>query len=160
MVWYFCIFSYKHIFGWPITDLYRSVIIARISVGVGITLSELASASPNSGDQNYWTIILPPKRYARFWAYLCGALAWAGAVFTTSSVTLSIASAVVGMYTLNRQDPNSQFSSWQVFMIYQIVNTLAFFFNCSNQFLPYISLPSFYMSLFSFLILVTCSRGH
>ena len=90
----------------PLLILYGIIIIACISVAIGITLSELASAFPNSGGQYYWTIRLAPNRYARFWAYLCGALAWAGAVFTTASVTLSIASAVVGMYTLNRHDPN------------------------------------------------------
>lgn len=51
-----------------------------------------------------------------------------------------------------------------MFVAYQIVNILPFFFNCHNQLLPYISSVSLYTSLLSFfiisLVVVICSRGN
>ena len=72
--------------------------------GVGISLSELASALPNAGGQYFWANELAPKKYANFASYLTGWFAWAGSVFTSASVALATSSACVGCYQLSHPD--------------------------------------------------------
>lgn len=90
--------------GGPVLLIYGIILIALISIGVGISLSELASAMPNAGGQYFWANELAPKRYARVASYMTGWFAYAGAVFTSASVSLSMASAIVGMYQLGHPD--------------------------------------------------------
>ena len=71
---------------------------------MGISLSELASALPNSGGQYFWANELAPKKYANFASYLTGWFAWAGSVFTSASVALATSSACVGCYQLMHPD--------------------------------------------------------
>lgn len=150
--------------GGPLLIVYGIIIIATVSSCVGLTLSELSSAFPNSGGQYYWTTILAPRRWAGFWAFMCGSFAWAGAVFTSASVTLSIASAVVGMYTLQHQNEGFEYSTWQVFVAYQLINIVTFLFNCYGKYLPHVGKGALYVSLFSYftitLTVLICSRGH
>ncbi|ABN64750.1 predicted protein [Scheffersomyces stipitis CBS 6054] len=137
--------------GGPMMIIYGILIVACISMCVAISLSELISAMPNAGGQYYWTMKLAPKKYAPFWAYMCGAFAWAGSVFTSASVTLSIASSAVGMYMLYHPDKTIQ--TWHVFVTYEIANILLVFFNLWEKPLPAISKSSLYISLLSFLII-------
>lgn len=90
--------------GGPVLLVYGIIMIAVISVGVGISLSELASAMPNAGGQYFWANELAPRKYARIASYMTGWFAYAGAVFTSASVSLSMASAIVGMYQLGHPD--------------------------------------------------------
>lgn len=149
--------------GGPLLIVYGIIIIAIVATCIAITLSEMSSAMPNSGGQYYWTTVLAPKKYAGFLAYLCGAFAWAGAVFTSASVTLSIASAVVGMYTLN-SGPDFEFKTWHIFVAYQLINLVTFSFNCYGKWLPRISQMALYVSIFSFVTItitvLACARGN
>ena len=72
--------------------------------GVGISLSELASALPNAGGQYFWTSELAPKKCANFASYLTGYFSWAGSLFTSASVALATSSAAVGCYQLSHPD--------------------------------------------------------
>jgi choline transport protein len=90
--------------GGPVLIVYGIILIALISTCVGISLSELASAYPNSGGQYFWANELAPKKYANFTSYLTGAFAWAGSIFTSASVALAVGSALVGCYQLNHPD--------------------------------------------------------
>lgn len=139
--------------GGPMMIIYGIIIIASISMCIAVTLSELASAMPNAGGQYYWTMKLAPPKYAAFWSYMCGAFAWAGSVFTSASVTISIATTLVGMYVMNSSDPNATYSTWQVFVTYQLVNLFLLIFNIWEKPLPHISLASLYISLASFVII-------
>lgn len=139
--------------GGPMMIIYGIIIVAVISLAIGATLSELASAMPSAGGQYYWTMKLAPKKWAPILSYLCGAFAWAGAVFTSASVTISIATALVGMYVLGTGDPNKTVETWQVFVTYEIVNVLILFFNIWEKPLPAISAASLYTSLASFVII-------
>lgn len=139
--------------GGPMMIIYGILIIATISMCIAVTLSELASAMPNAGGQYYWTMKLAPPKYAPFASYLCGAFAWAGAVFTSASVTISIASTLVGMYVMNSSNPDATYKTWQVFVTYQLVNIFLLFFNIWEKPLPHISLASLYISLASFVII-------
>lgn len=90
--------------GGPVLIIYGIILIALISTCVGISLSELASAMPNSGGQYFWANELAPKRYANFASYLTGYFAWAGSVFTSASVALAAGSALVGCWQLAHAD--------------------------------------------------------
>ena len=150
--------------GGPMLIVYGIMIVAAISICIGTSLSELVSAFPeNSGGQYYWTFKLAPKKYRRFWAYMCGSMAWFGSIFTTASVTISIASAICGMYNLST-GRDSLPKTWEVFVAFELTNLFLVFFNIWNEPLPYISSAALYTSLFSFVTItitvLACSSGH
>ncbi|KAL8777830.1 MAG: hypothetical protein Q9194_002335 [Teloschistes cf. exilis] len=155
--------------GGPVLIIYGIILIALVSVCVGISLSELASAYPNSGGQYFWTNELAPRRYANFASYLTGWFAWAGSIFTSASIALAVGSAGVGCWVLSHPDllvvalssnagvvltGCSTFKSWHVFVGYQVVNILAFFFNCYGRTLPLLGHISLWTSLISFFIIL------
>ena len=90
--------------GGPVLIIYGIILIALISICVGVTLSELASALPNAGGQYYWASELAPRKYANFASYLTGWFAWAGSIFTSASVALAVGSAVVGCWQMSHPD--------------------------------------------------------
>ncbi|PQE17067.1 choline transport protein [Rutstroemia sp. NJR-2017a BBW] len=140
--------------GGPALFVYGIPLIALISVCIGCSLSELASAMPNAAGQHFWTMQLAPKRYARFLSYVTGYFAWAGSIFASASVSLAVATAGVGCWQLSH--PTFEISEWHVFVGYQCVNVFAFMFNCYGRVLPTIGTATLYISLISFaIILVT-----
>jgi choline transport protein len=149
--------------GGPMMIIYGIMIIACISTCIGISLSELVSAFPeNSGGQYYWTFQLAPPKYKRFWAYMCGSMAWFGSIFTSASVTISIASGIVGMYNLGR-GLNKLPETWEVFVAFEILNLFIALFNIWEKPLPAFSATALYTSLFSFVVItltvLICARG-
>ncbi|KAG8528764.1 uncharacterized protein KY384_006452 [Bacidia gigantensis] len=90
--------------GGPVLFIYGIMLICLISICVGISLSELASAMPNAGGQYFWASELAPRGWADLTSYLTGWFAWAGAIFTSSSVALGTASAIVGCWQLSHPD--------------------------------------------------------
>lgn len=147
--------------GGPLLIVYGIIIIASVSTCIAITLSELSSAMPNSGGQYYWTLQLAPKKYANFLAYACGSFAWAGSIFSSSSVTLSIAQGIVGMYALDHD--GFEVKKWQILVAYQLLNFFMFWFNVYGRALPYVAKTALYVSIFSFITItitvLACSSG-
>ncbi|CAE6469733.1 unnamed protein product [Rhizoctonia solani] len=137
--------------GGPVLIIYGIILIAIVSTAVGISLAELASAMPNSGGQYYWTSQLASRNYAPILSFLTGAMGWAGAVFTSASVCLSLGSSLVGMYVLGH--PEIVIQPWMIFVAYQLINLFAFALNCSGRLLPKISTLSLYISLISCFII-------
>jgi len=90
--------------GGPVLIIYGIILIALVSICVGISLSELASAFPNAGGQYFWANELAPRRYANFASYLTGWFAWAGSLFTSASIALAVGGGVVGCYQLSHPD--------------------------------------------------------
>ncbi|KAK8169142.1 amino acid/polyamine transporter I [Phyllosticta citrichinensis] len=138
--------------GGPVLIIYGIIIICFVSICVGISLSELASAMPNSGGQYFWANELAPKKYANFASYLTGWFAWAGAMFTSASIALADATAIVGCWQLAH--PDFEVKSWHVFVAYQAVNIFCFFFNCIGKIVPTVASVSLYTSLVSFFVLM------
>ncbi|KAF1977729.1 amino acid transporter [Bimuria novae-zelandiae CBS 107.79] len=136
--------------GGPILVIYGVILIALVSVCVGITLSELASAMPNAGGQYFWANELAPKRFANIASYLTGWFAWTGAMFTSASVALAAGSAIVGSYQLTH--PDLVIDRWMVFVAYQLVNIICFFFNCYGKTLPKVATVALWTSLISWFI--------
>lgn len=147
--------------GGPMMVVYGIIIVALISTCIAVTLGELTSAYPHAGGQFWWSLQLAPPKYRRVAAYLCGAFAWAGAVFSSASTTLSVASELVGMYALTH--PDFTVKRWHVFVCFEILHMFLMLFNCSGKALPLISASSLYISLVSFFTItvtvVACSRG-
>ncbi|KAA8643346.1 uncharacterized protein ATNIH1004_010113 [Aspergillus tanneri] len=138
--------------GGTVLTMYGIPWIAFISTCVGVTLSELASAMPNSGGQYFWASELAPPRYASFASYLTGWLAWAGAIFTCASVALSLGSAGVGMWRLTH--PDFELKPWQTVVAYEVINFFAFLFNCVGKVLPKVATTTLYISLISFTVIL------
>ena len=90
--------------GGPVLIIYGLLLIFLISICVGISLSELASAYPNAGGQYFWASELAPRRWADVASYATGWAAWAGSVFTSASVCLAVASGGVGCWQLSHPD--------------------------------------------------------
>lgn len=137
--------------GGPMLIVYGIIIVACISTTIAITLSELTSAYPSAAGQYYWTQKLAPPKYAAFASYMCGAFAWAGSVFTSASVTISIATSIVGMYALAH--PGFVVETWHVFVTYEIANAALVLFNIWEKPLPRISQAALYTSLTSFAVI-------
>lgn len=55
--------------GGPILLIYGIIAIFLVSICVGVSLSELASAFPNAGGQYFWASELAPRKYANFASY-------------------------------------------------------------------------------------------
>lgn len=149
----------------PLMIVYGIIIVASISTCVGVSLSELSSAFPeNSGGQYYWSFQLAPKKYKKFWAYMCGSFAWFGSIFTSASVTITASSSIVGMYIMGSSDPNREPKTWEVFLTFELLTLFFTFFNIWDKPLPYLSSYALYMSLASFTIItltvLICSRGN
>lgn len=148
--------------GGPLMIVYGIIIISLISYCIGITLSELSSAIPSAGGQYVWTRVLAPRKYSSFLAYICGSLAWAGSLFTSASMALSIALTIMGFWNL--MHPTHVTKTWQLFVIYQLVNVFLVIFNCYGKYLPYIADWALYTSLFSYVVItivvLVCARGN
>lgn len=138
--------------GGPVLLVYGVIIVAVASVAVGISLSELASAIPNAGGQYFWASTLAPPKYAKISSYLTGWFAYAGAIFTSASVSLSMASAIVGMYQLSH--PDFVIQAWHVVLTYEIFNVVAYLFNIYGKILPKITTSTLYISIASFTTII------
>ncbi|KAL1624853.1 choline transporter [Diplodia seriata] len=110
--------------GGPLLIVYGIMIIACISVCVGISLSELASALPNAGGQYFWANELAPKRVIESWhvfvAYqvvniFCFAFNCYGKVLPAISSTtlyISLISFAVILITIPAKAPTHQHASF------------------------------------------------
>jgi choline transport protein len=90
--------------GGPVLLVYGLILMGIISGAVGISLSEMASAYPNSGGQYFWAKQLASRRYAPIASYLTGWFSYLGAIFTSASISLAMGSALVGLYQLTHPD--------------------------------------------------------
>lgn len=148
--------------GGPLIIVYGIIIIAFISYNIGISLSEMSSAMSSAGGQYVWTRVLSPRKYSSFLAYVCGSLSWAGSIFTSASMALSLANEIMGLWVMTH--PSHVTQKWQLFVLYQIINVVLALFNCYGRYLPLVANCSLYISLFSYvtitLTVLICSRGN
>ncbi|RLV93690.1 Choline transport protein [Spathaspora sp. JA1] len=147
--------------GGPMLTIYGILIVAAISYCVAVTLGEMSSAIPSAGGQYVWTRVLAPKKYSSFLAYICGSMSWAGAIFTSASMSSALSYQVMGFWKLFHPGPEA--TQWQLFVIYELVTIVLFFFNSWGKILPILGNGALYFSLFSYsVILITvlvCARG-
>ncbi|KAJ6260879.1 hypothetical protein Dda_3540 [Drechslerella dactyloides] len=143
--------------GGTVVTVYGICLIAIISTCVAVSLAEMASAMPNAGGQYFWASELAPRRWSNFLAYMTGGIAWAGSVFTSASVAISVGSALVGVYQICNPDftfnPLQISGRWPIFAAYQLVNIFAYFFNCYGRALPATATVALYTSLISMIVI-------
>ncbi|PWY86488.1 amino acid transporter [Aspergillus sclerotioniger CBS 115572] len=148
--------------GGTVLIIYGLFWITFISCCVAASLSELASSMPNSGGQYFWANELAPKKYARFSSYVTGWFGYAGAIFASASVVLSLGSGVVGMWQLGH--PSFVPQAWHTVVAYQLINFFCYLFNCWGKFLPAVAKATLYISLLSFLVILivvpACANPH
>ncbi|KAG4438549.1 hypothetical protein IFR05_005973 [Cadophora sp. M221] len=113
--------------GGPPVIMYGFMMMAIVATFVAISLGELASAMPHSGGQYFWVATLAPPKYRRFLSYITGILGWAGSVCTSAPCCLAVPLMVFSMIALRNSDFNMH--PWMVFLFYQVINLVAFFFN-------------------------------
>ncbi|KAI5953822.1 hypothetical protein CANMA_004660 [Candida margitis] len=138
--------------GGPMMVIYGVIILASISLCIGATLSEMASAMPNAAGQIYWAMKLAPEKYSRLFAYVTGIFGWLGALLTGASVTMAIATSFVGIYVLYHPDVSVQ--RWHIFLLYELLNLLILTFNIYEKPLPSISKASLFTSVSSCIIIM------
>ena len=80
------------------------IIVAVFSVFIGVTLFRTFVSLSNAAAQIYWAQNW--QKYARACAYFTGILLAAGSTFTTASVNMTSATAIVGMYMLHHPENN------------------------------------------------------
>jgi choline transport protein len=83
---------------------------------IGLSLAELASAIPSSGNVYTWASVTAGPKYGRICSWFGGwwnSLAW---IFGTSSVCLSGANAAVAMYSVYRPDYSPE--RWHIFFAF------------------------------------------
>ncbi|OJJ48971.1 hypothetical protein ASPZODRAFT_1364363 [Penicilliopsis zonata CBS 506.65] len=148
--------------GGTVLIIYGLIWISLVSLCVASSLSELASAMPNAGGQYYWASELAPRKYARFASYFTGWFGYAGAIFASASVALSLGSAGVGMWQLGH--PDFVPKAWHTVVAYQLINFFCFLFNCVGKLLPGVAKMTLYISLVSFLVILitvpACAHPH
>ncbi|KAL8823466.1 MAG: hypothetical protein Q9191_005831 [Dirinaria sp. TL-2023a] len=138
--------------GGPVLLIYGLILICLISICVGVSLSELASAYPNAGGQYFWASELAPRLWADAASYATGWAAWAGSVFTSASVCLAVASAGVGCWQLSH--PDFTIEAKHVVGAYEVINAFCFFFNCYGKVLPTMGHLALWTSLVSFFVIL------
>ncbi|KAG9767956.1 choline transport protein, partial [Aureobasidium melanogenum] len=155
--------------GGPVLFVYGTIGLFVAGLCIAVSLSELVSAYPNAAGQSYWVSQLAPPKYARLLSYITGWFVWAGSIFASASVSLTVGSACVGCYQLMHPDmqvvlPSSPetenahpvriIEKWHVFVAYQMINVFAFFFNTYGKILPAIATISLYTTLISFIVIL------
>ncbi|KAJ9615322.1 choline transporter [Cladophialophora chaetospira] len=138
--------------GGPVLFVYGIIGLFITGLCMAISLSELVSAYPNAAGQSYWVSQLAPPKYARILSYVTGWFVWAGSIFASASVSLTVGSACVGCYQLTH--PDFVIQKWHVFVAYQMVNLFSCLFNCFGTLLPAIATLGFYTSLISFAVIL------
>lgn len=80
--------------------IYGLILMFILNLFVGISLSELISAMPNSGGQYYWAMRLAPRKYARSFAYITGVCNLFAAYCTTASSSIAVSMFIFGSVKL------------------------------------------------------------
>ncbi|KXG49766.1 Amino acid/polyamine transporter I [Penicillium griseofulvum] len=103
--------------------IYGLLLMFTINLFVGIALSELISAMPNSGGQYYWVMRLAPKRYARGFSYMTGICNLCAAYCVTTSSSIAVSSWIFGSAKLAY--PDLAVNAWRIYLGAMGLNIIA-----------------------------------
>ncbi|KAJ5451408.1 Amino acid/polyamine transporter I [Penicillium cf. griseofulvum] len=96
--------------------IYGLILMFILNIFVGISLSELISAMPNSGGQYYWTMRLAPRKYARPFAYITGVCNLFAAFCITASSSIAVKFKTLGLHNYGLTNFSSVLSPWRVYL--------------------------------------------
>lgn len=131
--------------------LYGLIFTSLINVFLALTLGEMASAYPSAGGQYVWTSILAKPRYKRALSFVVGWTTIFEWITIVASVVIISAEVIFGLVTLYH--PDFVVQRWQVFVVFQTVNSIALF---NNLFLlPKAPRMGTFFLIFSTLVFIT-----
>ncbi|KOS40471.1 hypothetical protein ACN38_g8651 [Penicillium nordicum] len=125
--------------------IYGLILMFILNLFVGISLSELVSAMPNSGGQYYWAMRLAPRKYARSFAYITGVCNLFAAYCTTASSSIAVSMFVFGSVKL--AIPEFALSAWRVYLGAVALNLVAGLVNIWEKAVTKSVLVGLYISL-------------
>lgn len=114
--------------------LYGLILVSVFYTTISASLAELASSMPSAGGVYYWSSVLSRSRgrTAGFFTGYLNACAW---LLSASSMSSMLGNEGVAMYLLKY--PTVKWHSWQVFIVFQIVNWTCCAIVClGNRFIP------------------------
>lgn len=114
--------------------LYGLILVSVFYTTISASLAELASSMPSAGGVYYWSSVLSRSRgrTAGFFTGYLNACAW---LLSASSMSSMLGNEGVAMYLLKY--PTVKWQSWQVFIVFQIVNWTCCAIVCfGNRFIP------------------------
>ncbi|KAK2796749.1 hypothetical protein FQN50_009430 [Emmonsiellopsis sp. PD_5] len=103
--------------------IYGLILMFILNLFVGISLSELISAMPNSGGQYYWAMKLSPRKYSRQFAYITGVCNLFAAYCTTTSSSFAVSMFIFGSIKLGA--PTFVLSAWRIYLGAVALNLIA-----------------------------------
>ncbi|KAA8910655.1 hypothetical protein TRICI_004089 [Trichomonascus ciferrii] len=135
------------------TIIYGTIIIFVLMGSSALSMAELASVYPTAGGQYHWTSIVSPKGSSKSLSYLCACINICAWIFTVSSIALIITEYVSTLVT--SYNPDKVLTSWQEFLIYQLVNLISLAYNAFlarkmawfNHVVFLLSIVSFFVTL-------------
>ncbi|CAG8888272.1 unnamed protein product [Penicillium egyptiacum] len=131
--------------GGPMAVLYGLILVSVFYTAISASLAELASSMPSAGGVYYWSSVLSQNRgrTAGFFTGYLNACAW---LLSASSMSSMLGNEAVAMYLLRY--PTVKWHSWQVFIVFQIVNWTCCAIVClGNRFIPLINRISLTLSM-------------
>ncbi|KAJ5130302.1 Amino acid/polyamine transporter I [Penicillium bovifimosum] len=131
--------------GGPMAVLYGLILVSIFYTTISASLAELASSMPSAGGVYYWSSVLSRSRgkTAGFFTGYLNACAW---LLSASSMSSMLGNEGVAMYLLN--NPTIKWQSWQVFIVFQIVNWTCCGIVCmGNRFIPLINRVALILSM-------------
>lgn len=120
--------------GGPMAVLYGLILVSVFYTTISASLAELASSMPSAGGVYYWSSVLSRSRgrAAGFFTGYLNACAW---LLSASSMSSMLGNEGVAMYLLKY--PTVKWHSWQVFIVFQVVNWTCCAIVClGNRFIP------------------------
>ncbi|KAJ5774098.1 Amino acid/polyamine transporter I [Penicillium paradoxum] len=131
--------------GGPMAVLYGLILVSVFYTAISASLAELASSMPSAGGVYYWSSVLSRSqgRATGFFTGYLNACAW---LLSASSMSSMLGNEGVAMYLL--RNPTVKWNSWQVFIVFQIVNWMCCAIVCfGNRFIPLINRVSLILSM-------------
>ncbi|QQK41302.1 Amino acid/polyamine transporter I [Penicillium digitatum] len=138
--------------GGPMAVLYGLILVSVFYTAISASLAELASSMPSAGGVYYWSSVLSRHRgrAAGFFTGYLNACAW---LLSASSMSSMLGNEGVAMYLLAH--PTGKWHSWQVFIVFQIVNWTCCAIVClGNRYIPLLNRLSLALSMCGLVITV------
>ncbi|KAF4212905.1 hypothetical protein CNMCM8980_000258 [Aspergillus fumigatiaffinis] len=138
--------------GGPMAILYGLVLVSIFYTLISASLSELASSMPSAGGVYYWASV-SSQEYGRFVGFLTGYLNACAWLLSAASISSMLGNEAVAMYML--LNPGSQWHSWQVFIVFQLLAWICCAVVCfGNKLIPMLNRVALVLSMCGLLVTV------
>lgn len=132
--------------------LYGLILVSIFYTLISASLSELASSMPSAGGVYYWASV-SSREYGRFVGFLTGYLNACAWLLSAASISSMLGNEAVAMYLL--LNPGSQWHSWQVFIVFQLLAWICCAMVCfGNKLIPLLNRVALVLSMCGLLVTV------